>query len=221
MEKRIFNLIIVDESGSMEVIRKQAFEGINRTIDIVRKMQMERPNVEQRISLLTFDDSHRTFIYDNLPARSCTPLGWNQYAPYGGTPLYDAIGLGVSRVNSQIAEGDNVLVTIITDGYENASTEYTLRMVKNLISKLKKRDWTFTFIGTDNLDVEEMARSFDIDNHLEFRESPEETDAMFACERMARVNYNMCVSEGKAMPCGSYFKENKNAHSHKLKGKRI
>ena len=36
--KRVHNLIIVDESGSMEVIRKQAFVGMNETLQTVRKM---------------------------------------------------------------------------------------------------------------------------------------------------------------------------------------
>ena len=37
--KRVHNLIIVDESGSMEIIRKQAFVGMNETLETVRKMQ--------------------------------------------------------------------------------------------------------------------------------------------------------------------------------------
>ncbi len=36
--KRVFNLIIVDESGSMSVIRKQAFSGMNETLETVRQM---------------------------------------------------------------------------------------------------------------------------------------------------------------------------------------
>ena len=35
--KRVHNLIIVDESGSMEVIRKQAFVGMNETLQTVRQ----------------------------------------------------------------------------------------------------------------------------------------------------------------------------------------
>ena len=38
--KRVHNLIIVDESGSMEVIRKQAFVGMNETLQTVRKMSI-------------------------------------------------------------------------------------------------------------------------------------------------------------------------------------
>ena len=44
--KRIHNLIIVDESGSMSVIRKQAFTGMNETLQTVRQMQkkLSRPS---------------------------------------------------------------------------------------------------------------------------------------------------------------------------------
>ena len=70
---------------------------------------------------------------------------------------------------AQTDDGDHVLVTIITDGEENSSEEWTLKMVRTMIEKLKKQGWTFTLIGTDNLDVETMAHSFAIDEHLEFR----------------------------------------------------
>lgn len=62
--------------------------------------------------------------------------------------LYDAIGKGISKTNVQIEEGDHVLVTIITDGEENSSEEWTLKMVRSMIEKLKKQGWTFTLIGT-------------------------------------------------------------------------
>ena len=85
MEKKIFNLIIVDESGSMGYIRKQAFEGLNDTIGTIRKMQKEQPDIEQRITLLTFDSDHKTFLYDNQPAEACRMLRWEQYEPGAAT----------------------------------------------------------------------------------------------------------------------------------------
>ena len=63
--KRVHNLIIVDESGSMEVIRKQAFVGMNETLQTVRKMQEKFPDQEQFVTLLTFDTGHTTWHYDN------------------------------------------------------------------------------------------------------------------------------------------------------------
>ena len=166
--KRVHNLIIVDESGSMEVIRKQAFVGMNETLQTVRKMQEKFPDQEQYVTLLTFDSG---------------------------------------QTNAQIEDGDHVLVTIITDGEENSSEEWTLKMIRTMIEKLKKQSWTFTLIGTDNLDVETMAHSFAIDEHLEFQQDEAGTKAMFARERRSRERYNCCVAEDAAMPTGSFFSE--------------
>ncbi len=190
MEKKVFNLIVVDESGSMSIIRKQAFEGLNETLETVKKMQETNPDMEQRITLMTFDSSHKNFIYDNKSAREADKLSWNQYNPGGCTPLYDAIGLGISKVNALAGKDDEVLVTIITDGEENSSIEYSLEMIKNLIEKLKEQNWVFTLIGTDNLDVESMAQQMSIDDHLSFKEDAAGTREMFAKERDARMSWN-------------------------------
>ena len=200
-------MIIVDESGSMCVIERQALAGINETIETVKKMQQLHPDMEQHISLLTFDSGHKTFKYDNVKADNVNTLSARDYNPRGGTPLYDAIGISIAKLNAQTSEHDNVLVTIITDGEENCSQEYNLRMVKTLINKMKKQGWTFTLIGTDNLDVEGMAGSMNIDNHLAFTQDEEGTRMMFARENRARMRYNESVSIGCAMPAGDYFKE--------------
>lgn len=197
--------MVVDESGSMEIIRKQALVGINETLETIRKMQKTHSELEQRVTLITFDSTHKNLFYDNVPADDARSLSMRDYRPCGGTPLYDAIGMGIAKINAQAAEGDNVLVTIVTDGEENCSEEYSLRMIKNLIEKLKKQGWTFTFIGTDNLDVEAIATDMGIDNHLSFKEDEEGTKKMFACENRSRVLYCKRVSRGEAMPNGDFF----------------
>ena len=206
--KRVHNLIIVDESGSMSIIRKQAFTGMNETLQTVRQMQKKFPDQVQFVTLLTFDSCHTTWHYDNASALKTKDLSWKAYNPGGGTPLYDAIGKGISKVNAQVEDCDHVLVTIITDGEENSSQEWTLKMIRTMIEKLKKQHWTFTLIGTDNLDVEAMAHSFAIEEHLEFHQDMAGTKAMFARERRSRERYNCCVAEDAAMPVGSFFEEN-------------
>ena len=205
--KRVFNLIIVDESGSMSVIRKQAFAGMNETLQTVREMQKKYPDTNQYVTLVTFDSDHTKWHYDNTPAADTRNLDWKAYNPCAATPLYDAMGKAISKVNAQIDEGDNVLVTVITDGEENSSEEWTLKMIRTMIEKLKKQNWTFTLIGTDNLDVETMAKSFAIDKHLEFQQDEAGTKAMFACERRSRERYNCCIADDTLMPTGSFFKE--------------
>lgn len=206
-KQSIYNLIIVDESGSMCVIHREALAGINETITTCQKMQQAHPDIEQRITLITFDSTHFKLHFDNVNACQANALTMKDYNPGGATPLYDAIGKGIAKANAQTAVGDKVLVTIITDGEENCSKEYNLKMVKTLIEKLKAQDWTFTLIGTDNLDVESMAGSLAIDNHLAFSEDAASTAKMFARERKCRQKFTQFLACEEAIPAGSYFEE--------------
>lgn len=205
--KKVFNLLVVDESGSMNVIRRQALHGINETLRSIRQLQHSHGDVEQRVTLITFDSYAIKTRYDNLSARKVKTLGWHDYRPDGCTPLYDAIGKGISMLNAYTTSEDNVLVTIITDGEENCSHEYNLQMVKNLIGKLKKQNWTFTFIGTEGLDVEGMADSMGIDNHLEFRQDDRGTNEMFERELQCRERYNRELREEGPRRSRRYFRE--------------
>lgn len=208
--KRVFNLIVVDESGSMCVIEKQALAGLNETIQTVKKVQDVHPDMEQHITIMTFDSGHKRYIYDNVLAKDATMLSEKDYNPGGATPLYDAVGIAISRLNAITTDDDHVLMTIITDGEENCSTEYSLNMIKTLIEKLKKHNWTFSFIGTDNLDVESMAKEMNIDNHLSFTEDAEGTAEMFATERACRMSFMHNIFAGHAVGKGSYFNSDNN-----------
>ncbi len=205
--KRVFNLLVVDESGSMSAIRSQALAGINETLATIGKMQKAHKQLEQCVTLITFDSNHKNVIYDNETANHARPLHFKDYNPRGATPLYDAIGMGIAKVNALATEEDSVLVTIITDGEENCSEEYDLQMIKNLIAKLKKQNWTFTFIGTDDLDVENIALGMGIDNHLRFQEDEAGTREMFARENRARERYYKCRAADRPVETGCYFRE--------------
>lgn len=206
--KKVYNLIIVDESGSMSIIRNEALAGLNETVETCQKMQEMHPEMEQRITLISFDSGHFKVHFDNEPVMKARKLTADDYRPNAATPLYDAIGKGIAKLNAQTDENDSVLVTIITDGEENCSQEYNLKLVKNLIEKQKKQGWTFTLIGTDNLDVEGMAGMMSIDNHMAFAEDGESTKVMFARERKARSRFYACMARGESMKEGDYFNEN-------------
>src|SRR5436309_3362914 len=60
-----------------------------------------------------------------------------------------------------------VLVTILTDGEENASHEFTGKAIHNLVQDLEKEGWVFTYIGT-NPDVSKEAIKINIKNVLHF-----------------------------------------------------
>lgn len=206
--KKAFNLIVVDESGSMTSIYQQALMGINETLSTIKTLQdQSETGIEQRVTLLFFDSERCRFVYNNAPINDCRQMTTRDYKPNACTPLYDAIGKGIAKVNAVTTEDDHVLVTIITDGWENASREYTLPMIKNLIEKLKKQNWTFTFIGTDNLDVHGMAADMSIDDFLSFKQDDEGTRAMFAKECQALKRYYKRQEMGFNERSGSFFSE--------------
>ena len=86
----------------------------------------------------------------------------------------------------------NVLVTILTDGEENASKEYNGAAIKKLIDELKLNRWTFTYIGTDH-DVEKFASSIGIINTMAFDKSASGIKAMLSMEKDARHMYSQKI----------------------------
>lgn len=194
--KKIHNLIIVDESGSMCSIEKQAVSGMLETIQSIKASQQKTPDYVQTVTLLTFNSQHLDFVYNCSLAESVDPFSI-RYIPSGCTPLYDAIGKGISLVKEVAAKEDVVVVTIITDGYENASTLYSLSQIKRLIEQQKEMGWTVALIGTSDLDVGSMARSMSISDHLSFSKDERTTRAMFSKLSEARDNrVFMAVEEG-------------------------
>ena len=90
----------------------------------------------------------------------------------------------------------NVLVTIMTDGEENASKEYTGYDIKKQIEELKLNRWTFTYIGADH-DVEKFAMSISITNTMTFQKDEANMKDMFVKETKARFNYSERISKNE------------------------
>lgn len=155
MKNRIFNLIIIDESGSMFSIKQQAISGLNETIQTIRKAQADHPDQEHFVSLVSFNTESIKTIHNCIPASEIKEIDADKYLPNYGTPLYDAMGFAINDLRKNVAEVDTVLVTVITDGYENASREYSGKAIKALVEELKTKGWIFTYIGA-NQDAENL-----------------------------------------------------------------
>lgn len=187
MKKRVFNLIIVDESGSMHCIQQQTVNGLNETLQTVRMAQKAHPEQEHLVSLIFFNSNGVRTTYNATPANETTDMGRHDYNPEGCTPLYDAIGNGISELRRHVAPNDSVLVTILTDGEENSSKEYKHEAIHSLIENMKKQDWLFTFIGA-NIDVKRTSRDMGIDYCMAFCQDEAGTRAMFKRESRSRMN---------------------------------
>ena len=66
MKTRIFNLIIIDESGSMQIIKKEAVDSVNETIQTIRAAQKKHEEQEHFVSLVTFNDDVKTVLPRSL-----------------------------------------------------------------------------------------------------------------------------------------------------------
>lgn len=208
MKKRVFNLIILDESGSMSSIEKQAIDGVNETVQTICAAQKKYCDQEHYITLVSFNSDAVKTIYDKVEADKVEVLSDSQYQPSCCTPLYDAMGNSLANLSRCVSEDDTVLVTVITDGYENASHEFNGPAIKKLVESLKAKGWVFTYIGA-NQDVEKAASTIAITNTLSFSADVEGTSAMFEKETKSRSRFfgrlHLNMPKGKLM--NDYFDE--------------
>ena len=188
--KRIINLIIIDASGSMVSIYNQALSGVNETIQTIRICQENHPELSQFLTLASFNSGkdYLNVKYSVTSIDDVKEITKEDYVAGGCTALYDAMGEMISELKRKKTEEDRVLVTVITDGYENASIHWSGPQIKSLVEELRHEGWTFTYIGA-NQDVEEVAGSMGIRNTLAFEETEEGSAEMFLTERRSRSRF--------------------------------
>lgn len=169
----IYNLIIVDESGSMGGLVGVTVGGINETIGTIRKAQEDFADKQQHfLTLVCFDERQgnvppiRTHI-DAMPIGSVSDF--HDYCPTGCTPLFDAMGESLTALHERIKDDENAtgVVTVITDGLENASRKWSGEALRKLIEQLKEEGWTFSYMGSCH-DVVEVTMKLSIDHVMAF-----------------------------------------------------
>lgn len=176
MTAKTYVAIILDKSGSMDIIKNEAINHFNEQLQVLKEesnapdkvakkmLQNEESNaVETRVTFVTFNNNVDTII-ENDDVNNISEIDDSTYRPSGTTALYDAIGQTIEKFQSYEDIDDpnvSVLFTIITDGQENASERFAgdsgRKQVKSQIDELQKTSkWTFTFMGA-NQDVMETA----------------------------------------------------------------
>ena len=191
-EVNVYNLIIIDESGSMESIRKEAVDSVNETLQTIRAAQKKHEGQKHYVTLVTFNDDVKT-ICDRVSADEVAELTSETYRPDCCTALYDAMGISMNALRKAVAEGDKVLVTVVTDGYENASKEYSGKAVKAMVDELKGKGWVFAYIGA-NQDVEAVAATMSITNAMAFESTSAGTRVMSMRLNRSRERIYDCMA---------------------------
>ena len=186
---RVLNLIILDESGSMSGLEKVSVDGVNETIQTIKSSYEQLPEQKQLMTFVTFSDKYgkpyrKRFELADISTVDTYQL--SEYQPGGTTPLYDTMGDNLTELEKVATENDIVLVTIITDGYENSSREYDAEKIRALVKRLDEKDWVFTYIGA-NQDAILEARKIGINNAMNYDADESGTREMWEKEKRSRT----------------------------------
>jgi hypothetical protein len=131
------------------------------------------------VTLNHFDNEFET-VYsavdlDEVPALALIPRGT--------TALLDAIGRSVRATGARLAalpparRPGTVIVAIMTDGLENASTEFTRPMIRSLITEHETvYSWTFLYMGAGQ-DAVEVGTHLGVDAGYSLTYDADGTDA--------------------------------------------
>ena len=209
--QNVYNLIIIDESGSMGSIEEEAVNGLNETFQTIAAAQKEHTQQRHFVSLVTFNSLRIHNVYDRKPiGEDC--LEWEDYYPQACTPLFDAMGSAIDSLRKYVTTDDIVLVTIITDGMENASRRYSGKQIKEMVSDLKSQGWVFAYIGT-NQDVDSIADEIGVRNRMGYGYSSEGVRDMWKTDKESRMElYYSAARKGKSAIDGNYGYFRKRKH---------
>lgn len=137
--------LVVDRSGSMQGMAAESTSGINSLIS------------EQFAEIGTFTVTLTQFDtqFDTV-CRVSTQNPDYKLEPRGSTALLDAVGneiLATGENLASLAENnrpERVIFVIVTDGQENASSNYSLEQVRALIKQQTENyNWDFQFLGVN------------------------------------------------------------------------
>lgn len=152
---------LLDETGSMGSLKKETITSFN---EYVQSVKDETKDVV--MTLTKFNSRKVEIAYNLTQLDSISSLDEENYQPDALTPLYDAIGQTIREMEPHMKECKKALFVIQTDGYENASKEYSLDAIKKLIKEKEKENWTFVFLGANLNDKTSNAGDLGIHNTL-------------------------------------------------------
>lgn len=180
-------IFILDRSGSMGGLEKETIKGYN---SVVKKQNTLMPNI--KVTTILFDNKVEK-VYDGVEANKAK-LNESKYFVRGSTAMLDAIGTTIKEVEvrhkklKKVDRPNKVIVAITTDGYENASREYTFPLVKNLIESKQKDGWEFMFLAA-NIDEKLVGSNLGINaKHCTKFEASKTGMAKMSCKMSAMMS---------------------------------
>jgi Mg-chelatase subunit ChlD len=203
-KQKTYHLMILDRSSSMNSVRDATISGLNEQLESIRKAAEDFDDQEQIVCFVTFSNEVDTTQIWNQKIEDIEDFNRDTYSPDGMTALYDAIGMGVNKLRSQVENElanrqANVVITVFTDGQENMSREFTnASEVRELVEGIQETgQWTVAFIGCGGEEVFSVAQSMGIarGNTMSYDAGAEGTTRAFASMSNARYARTMMYSQ--------------------------
>jgi hypothetical protein len=151
---------LLDRSGSMQSIKSDTEGGFAAFVE-----EQRRAPGGCRVTLAQFDHEYDV-VYSGVPASDVPPLSLQ---PRGRTALLDAMGRLVTDAGAELAalpedgRPGTVIVAVMTDGLENASSEWTHQAIRSLVEQQTSGySWQFMYMGADQ-DAIEVGTSLGVD----------------------------------------------------------
>ena len=151
---------ILDRSGSMQDLKSDVIGGFAQFVE-----EQQKVGGNAVLSLVQFDDQYES-VFSSMPIANVSPK--LNFQPRGMTALRDAVGRTVNAIGNRLANlpeserPSKVIIAIFTDGYENASHEFSQQQIKDMIEHQQgKYQWKFLFLGA-NIDSFAAAQSYGI-----------------------------------------------------------
>jgi len=143
---------LLDRSGSMQSIKTDTEGGFAAFVD----EQRQAPG-DCRVTLAQFDHEYDV-VYSGVPVAAVPPL---TLQPRGRTALLDAMGRLIGDAGAELAalpedeRPGTVIVAVMTDGMENASSEWTHAAIRSLVEQQTSAySWQFLYMGADQDAIE-------------------------------------------------------------------
>ena len=143
--------ILLDRSGSMESLWKEALGSINGYVKELPK--------DANVFMAVFD-SNGYDVIRNTTAGEWKKLSNDDAMPRGGTPLFDASARMMLRILDD--KPDKAVFVTMTDGEENQSQHFKQVHVKTLVKDLEKLDYQILFLGANFDKVGDVANQYGI-----------------------------------------------------------
>ena len=146
---------VIDRSGSMASVQNDAIGGLNTFL----KEQKQLPG-KCDIHMVLFD--HEYLVHYSGDIQDAQEFDATTFVPRGSTALLDAIGRTIIDVGSKLdalvedEKPEKVIITILTDGFENVSNEFSKKSVSELIKQQQdKYQWEFVFLAADEKAIQD------------------------------------------------------------------